>query len=39
VQGVVQLAYNNWKWPLLVFRELGVHPRGLLRFGNGFAPS
>jgi O-antigen/teichoic acid export membrane protein len=37
VQGAVQLAYNNWKWPLLVFRELGVHPRGLLRFGNGFA--
>lgn len=20
-QGVVQLAYNNWKWPLMVYRE------------------
>jgi O-antigen/teichoic acid export membrane protein len=26
VQGFVQLAYNNWKWPLLVFRDLGIAP-------------
>jgi O-antigen/teichoic acid export membrane protein len=22
IQGVVQAAYNNWKWPLLVYQEL-----------------
>jgi O-antigen/teichoic acid export membrane protein len=24
VQGFVQAAYNNWRWPLLVFRELDL---------------
>lgn len=24
VQGLVQLAYNNWKWPAYVYRDLGV---------------
>ena len=37
IQGAVQLAYNNWKWPLLVFSELGMHPRGLLRLDGGLA--
>ncbi len=23
VQGLVQAAYNNWRWPMWVFRELG----------------
>jgi O-antigen/teichoic acid export membrane protein len=23
-QGIVQLAYNNWKWPLVVYRETRV---------------
>ena len=26
VQCLVQLAYNNWKWPYVVFRELGITP-------------
>lgn len=25
VQGIVQLAYNNWRWPLWVFRELDMN--------------
>lgn len=25
-QGVVQLAYNNWKWPWLVYREVNKQP-------------
>lgn len=27
VQGVVQLAYNNWKWPAQVYAELGIRWR------------
>lgn len=29
VQGIVQLAYNNWKWPAVVCKEYGI---GLLEF-------
>jgi len=25
VQGIVQLAYNNWKWPYVVCKEFGVN--------------
>ena len=25
-QGIVQLAYNNWKWPLVLWRELQNEP-------------
>lgn len=25
VQLVVQLSYNNWKWPLVVLREFNVN--------------
>lgn len=24
VQGLVQLAYNNWKWPLVIMRDLNI---------------
>lgn len=24
VQGIVQLAYNNWKWPVVVCKEYGI---------------
>lgn len=27
-QGVVQLAYNNWKWPVAMWRELREEPSG-----------
>lgn len=27
VQGLVQLAYNNWKWPSQVYAELGIRWR------------
>lgn len=33
-QGCVQLAYNNWKWPLLAFRELDLSIIKI--FKNGF---
>lgn len=33
-QGLVQLAYNNWKWPLYVLNELNVNPFAFLRQGN-----
>ena len=33
-QGTVQLAYNNWKWPLLVMRDLNTTWKDLLL--NGF---
>lgn len=29
VQGMVQLAYNNWKWPVVVCKEYGI---GLFEF-------
>ena len=25
VQGIVQLAYNNWKWPHVVCKEFGIN--------------
>lgn len=30
VQGTIQLAYNNWKWPYLAMRHLDLSPRSLL---------
>ena len=33
VQGLVQAAYNNWKWPLWVFRELGMTVGEFYRYG------
>ena len=35
-QGVVQLLYNNWKWPALVMRDLHVSPFALAREGGRF---
>lgn len=32
-QGLVQLCYNNWKWPLEAMRHLGTGPVGLVRAG------
>ncbi len=32
-QGLVQLAYNNWKWPLDALRELDTTVSELLRIG------
>ena len=32
--GVVQLCYNNWKWPLVVCRELGAGYMTLFREGG-----
>jgi len=33
VQGLSQILYNNWKWPLLVFREFNIRPCGFIRIG------
>ena len=33
VQGVVQAAYNNWRWPLWVFRELDMSVGEFYRTG------
>jgi hypothetical protein len=33
VQGGVQLAYNNWRWPLAVMRSGGLSYRTLLSAG------
>lgn len=32
-QGLVQLGYNNWKWPLEALRDLQIGPGRLLRLG------
>lgn len=34
VQGIVQAAYNNWRWPLWVFRELDMSMSEF--YGTGF---
>lgn len=34
VQGIVQAAYNNWRWPLWVFRELDMSISEF--YGSGF---
>ena len=36
-QGIVQAAYNNWKWPVMVSRQLNVGLVGL--FVAGFRSS
>jgi O-antigen/teichoic acid export membrane protein len=33
VQGVVQLCYNNWKWPLVVLNDLGINFKSFLTIG------
>lgn len=33
VQGIVQAAYNNWRWPLWVFRELDMSISEFYRTG------
>ena len=33
VQGIVQAAYNNWRWPLWVFRELDMSVGEFYRTG------
>lgn len=35
VQGIVQAAYNNWRWPLWVFRELHMSVGEFYREGTG----
>jgi hypothetical protein len=32
-QGVVQLAYNNWKWPLEAVKHLELSPLNILVLG------
>lgn len=32
-QGVVQLAYNNWKWPYLALNDLGTDVLSLMKSG------
>ena len=32
-QCLVQLAYNNWKWPCVVLKEMGMSVSGLVRSG------
>lgn len=32
-QGLVQLGYNNWKWPLEALKSLQIGPGSLLRLG------
>ena len=33
-QGVVQLAYNNWKWPKYVLNDLKISPVAFVQQGN-----
>ena len=33
VQGVVQLAYNNWKWPNYIFKEFNINLLSFLSLG------
>lgn len=33
VQFLVQLVYNNWKWPLWIFREYHLNPASILKMG------
>lgn len=33
-QGIVQLVYNNWKWPIMAIDHLGGNSIGLLRAGS-----
>lgn len=32
-QGICQLAYNNWKWPLVIFKEYNISPFQLINLG------
>lgn len=34
VQGIVQASYNNWRWPMWVFNELGMTLKEF--YGTGF---
>ena len=33
-QGIVQLSYNNWRWPKYVLDDLDVNPLEFVRQGN-----
>ena len=33
VQGIVQLSYNNWKWPAYVLKDLKIGPLAFIRLG------
>ncbi|MFQ6601595.1 O-unit flippase-like protein [Flavobacterium sp. C3NV] len=33
VQGVVQLCYNNWKWPLVVFEDFNINLKKYIHIG------
>jgi O-antigen/teichoic acid export membrane protein len=33
VQGVVQLSYNNWKWPMLAMRHMGTNLLTVFKLG------
>jgi hypothetical protein len=32
-QGLVQMAYNNWKWPLAAIEHIGLSKRLILMLG------
>ena len=32
-QGVCQLAYNNWKWPMVVMKDLKITPYYIIKTG------
>ncbi len=33
VQGISQLIYNNWKWPMVIFKEFGISFSGFFYMG------
>lgn len=33
IQGIIQLAYNNWYWPHYVLKDLKCNPFSFLRYG------
>lgn len=35
VQCIVQLCYNNWKWPSVIFKQFGLNPLSILKIGIG----
>lgn len=32
-QAIVQVFYNNWKWPYVIFREFNLNPLGIIKTG------
>lgn len=33
VQCIVQLCYNNWKWPSVILKQYGLNPLSILKIG------